>query len=363
MDDANRNPSTLGTAGSALLDAPSLTEFGSGPPGAPPTRMDPVRHTSALIDALPFAVVHVTAELEIVSANKEASRLLGLGSGARGTELRDAWPEFSLRRFARRLCAPRAIPVEARANLEGGRILELTGLPRSDGALLVLRDVTDRARREEADRAFVANAAHELRGSLGGIASGVEALELGAKEDPEQRDAFLRGIGSEVSGLRRQVDGLLVLARAHAQPRALDLEPVALSPLVHDVAESLSVHAGVDVQTTCDRAVSARGLRPLVEIALRNIARNAAYSTRRGTIRLSCSRAGERAALEVADDGPGIPPEARERLFERFSAHENGEGFGIGLPLTLEIARLLDGDVEVATGTSGTTVRLLLPAA
>jgi signal transduction histidine kinase len=344
------NPPGLGAAASALLDDPPTPDVQGSAQAHP------------LIDALPFAVLQVTTELEIAAANDEAARLLGVAAGERG-ELRDVWPEFSLRRFARRLCAPRAVPVEARAQLEGGRILELTGLPRSDGALLVLRDVTERARGEEADRAFVANAAHELRASLGGIASGVEALELGAKEDPPQRDALLRGIAREVRALRREVDGLLVLARAHAQPRALDLDAVALTPLVLEVAESLSVHDGVEVQTTCDRGVSARALRPLVEIALRNVARNAAYNTRRGTIRLSCMRAGGRAALEVADDGPGISPEARERLFERFSAHENGDGFGIGLPLTLEIARLLDGDVEVATGTTGTTVRLLLPAA
>ena len=65
----------------------------------------------------------------------------------------------------------------------------------------------------------------------------------------------------------------------------------------------------------------------------------------------------------MADEGPGIAPEARERLFERFSAHAPGDGVGLGLPRTFEIARRLDGDVEGATGTTGTTVRLLLPTA
>ena len=117
------------------------------------------------------------------------------------------------------------------------------------------------------------------------------------------------------------------------------------------------------VETACDPHAVARGTRALVEIALQNVSRNAARETRRGAVRLSCARLpNNRVVVEVADDGPGIGPQARERLFERFSG-TGGEGFGIGLPLTREIVRLLGGDVEIDSAATGTTVRLVLRAA
>jgi len=341
-------------------------------PSAPPLPAEPMSGASGaaslfprdVLDALPFAVVEIDALLTVTNANQEAARLLGLSATGSSVGLPEPWLEFSLRRFARRLCATPALPAEVRAHVDGGRILDLTGIPLQGGALVVFRDVTARVHEEEADRAFVANAAHELRASLGGISSAVEALERGAKDDGVDGARLLHGVVNEVRRLRREVDTLLALARAHAEPRALALEPVALAPVVEQVADSLAVRPGVDVQTACDRRAAVRAQRPLLEIALRNLARNAARHTRRGRITLSCSRLDtHRVAVEVADDGPGISEHVRARLFERFASGDADEGFGLGLPLTREIVRLLDGNIDVDSDGGGTTVRLLLPAA
>jgi signal transduction histidine kinase len=364
MDGALQNPQILSTAATdrrAGETRPTLTV--SADPSDRGRAAEPqAPFADDLLDALPVAVVAVTRDLSVTAANSEAARLLEL-SAADGRPLPEPWVEFSLRRFARTLCASGAFPAEARARIHEGRVVEVLGRPVPGGAVLVIREVA-RARDEEADRAFVGNAAHELRASLGGIASAVEALELGAKEQPRERDHLLDGVATEVRALRRQVDALLVLARAHAEPRALALEPVAMAPLVERVAETLTVRPGVEVETACDERTAVRGMRPLLEIALRNMARNAARYTR-GTITLSCRRlTGDRVAIEVADDGPGIAREARDGLFERFvRGNDGGDGFGIGLPLTREIVRLLDGDVDVESDATGTTVRLVLPAA
>jgi signal transduction histidine kinase len=335
---------------------------------------DEARRTSAmapsllegeLLDLLPFAVVALTGDLVVAAANAEAERALGLPGRGVGAVLPEPWAEFSLRRFAGAVCAPGALPSEVRAHVDRGRVLELTALPRSGGAVLVVRDVTGRARRDEAERTFVTNAAHELRASLGGISSAVEALELGAKDDPRARDRFVGALAQEIRRLRDDVEGLLVLARAHADPAAVALEPVEVAPLLQQVAETISFQTGVEVGTACEPIAAVRGTRPLLEVALSNVARNAATHSRCGEITVSCRRsAGDRVAVEVSDDGPGIAPAVRERLFERFSEGGTGcEGFGIGLPLTREIVLLFGGDVELESDETGTTVRLLLRSA
>jgi signal transduction histidine kinase len=326
----------------------------------------PAESLDGLLDALPFAVLAVDGGLVVTAANREGRRLLG-GLPA-GCALPEPWMDFSLRRFAARLCTAGAVAAEARVRVEGGRVVELLGAPRGDGAVVVIRDVTGQAADEEADRAFVANAAHELRGSLGAIGAAVDALELGAKEEPQDRDYLLAGVAREVAALRREVDALLVLARAHAEPRALRAGPVRLAPLLAEVAGSLPL-GDVSVRTTCDEGTAVRAVAPLLEIALRNLLRNAAHHAREGRIALTARRvvradaaAGEAVAVEVADDGPGIPPDVRRRVFERFAASDRGTGFGIGLPLTREIAHVLGGDVEIDSDARGTVVRLVLPA-
>jgi signal transduction histidine kinase len=336
-----------------------LREDAPRAPTAPPLLAE------ELLDLLPFAVVAVTEDLVVIAANGEAERALGLLGRGIGAVLPEPWAEFSLRRFASAVCAPQALPAEVRTRVEGGRVLELTGLPRQGGAVLVVRDVTSRTRRDEAERAFVVNAAHELRASLGGISGAVEALELGAKEDSGTRDRFLRALAQEIRRLRDDVEGLLVLARAHADPAAVALDPVEVAPVLQQVAETLSFQTGLEVETACEPSTAVRGTRPLLEVALANVARNAARHSRGGAITVSCRRSAEdRVAVEVSDDGPGIAPAVRERLFERFAEGRAGcEGFGIGLPLTREIVMLLGGDVELESDETGTTVRLLLRSA
>jgi signal transduction histidine kinase len=318
-----------------------------------------------LLDLLPVAVVAVGHNLTVTAANREADRLLHLGARDSCVALPEPWAELSLRRFARGLCEPGALPAEVRVQVDGGRVVELIGTPHASGALVVIRDVSARSRRDEAERAFVINAAHELRASLGGISSAVEALELGATEDPRHRDRLLGGLAQEVRRLRDDVEGLLVLSRAHADGRPVALEPVAVAPLLDQVVAAISLQTGVAVETSCDPTASVRGTRALLDVALSNVARNAARHARSEPVSVSCRRStADRVAIEVTDDGRGIATAARERPFERFSeAGAGGDGFGIGLSLTRDIVMLLGGDVELESDERGTTVRLLLRSA
>ena len=237
----------------------------------------------------------------------------------------------------------------------------------SELLLVTARDVTERARRERAEREFVANAAHELLTPLAAMNAAIDVLQAGAKEIPAERDAFLADLEREIDRLGRLAHALLVLARVQATQDALHLHPVELSPLVHEVAQSLCAGAEVDVNVICDEEIAVLAQRELLERALANLAENAVAHTKRGCIVLAArSRPDGRVEIEVRDTGSGMPPDKRERAFERFyrMGARGSEGFGLGLAIVHEVVRVLDGEIEIESEPGvGTAVRLTLPAA
>lgn len=233
--------------------------------------------------------------------------------------------------------------------------------------LLTARDVTERLRHERAEREFVANAAHELLTPLAAMNAAIDVLQTGAKEVPAERDSFLADLEREVERLGRLAYALLVLARVQATGESLRVRPVQLSPLVHEVAESITPRDGVEVDVACPADLVVLAERDLLERAITNLAENAVSHTARGRIVIA-GRAGEDGAaqVEVRDTGSGMPPDDRERAFERFyrAGARGGEGFGLGLAIVRESVRALNGTVKIESQPGiGTVVRLTLPAA
>ncbi len=233
--------------------------------------------------------------------------------------------------------------------------------------LLTARDVTERRRHERAEREFVANAAHELLTPLTAMNAAIDVLQSGAKETPVERDAFLADLEREVERLGRLAYTLLVLARVQATAGSLRVQPVELSPLVHEIAASIRPSEGVEIDVVCPAELAVLAERDLLERAIANLAANAAAHTSRGRIVIA-GRRGENgsAEIEVCDTGPGMPPDERERAFERFyrAGARGGEGFGLGLAIVREAVRALNGTVAIESEPGvGTVVRLTLPAA
>src|SRR5882724_9395601 len=161
---------------------------------------------SAIFDGLKEAVIVVGEDGAVRFYNPAAARLV-----------RDGHPAAalipSLRRAAER--GSDEIPVL----LIDGRVygVQARRVPAEHAVLLVVRDRTDELQREEAEREFVSNAAHELRNPLAGITSGIEVLRAGAKDDPDARDRFLSRLAIDADRMTRLTQSLLTLARVEAE--------------------------------------------------------------------------------------------------------------------------------------------------
>jgi two-component system sensor histidine kinase VicK len=321
-----------------------------------------------LLEGLHEGVVAVDADLRIVFANPTARRLLTGHPITVGEPLPDLWPDFPLRAFAGQLFQSAERSVQARV-VADERTFALVGVPARSGGdgILVLTDISERERRERAEREFVANAAHELGTPLTAIATSLEVLRSGAKEDPEERDRFLELIERQTSRLSRLRRALLTLARAQTRQEALQLEPVATTALLESVAAELrSAGDGPEVAVVAPEDVAVLGHPELVEQVVLNLAENALRHGSANRIELASRRLpGRQVAIEVRDDGTGIPSAEHDRLFDRFyRGAQDGAGFGLGLAIVREVVRALGGTIEIdSPAGGGTVVRITLALA
>jgi signal transduction histidine kinase len=163
------------------------------------------------------------------------------------------------------------------------------------------------------------------------------------------------------------VHALLELARAQTGGQVPAAERVLIKPLLEDVARGLRPASSVRVEVVCPARLAALANRSLAEQAVLNIAGNAAKYTLEGSILLVGRRIdAECIAIEVTDTGPGVADDERPRVFERFyrGVTRDRTGFGLGLAIAEQAARVLGGQIALESRPEGgTTVRLTLPAA
>jgi two-component system sensor histidine kinase ResE len=326
---------------------------------------------SRLVERLHEGVVSVDRRGRVEFASSTAKQMLSAASLLEGRRLPETWLGFPLRSFAASLFEADVRAVEAQvASSDGKRVFALTGIPaaRSEAALLVVTDVSEREQRQRAEREFVDNAAHELRTPLAAITSAIERLQAGARDVPERRDRFLGHIQHESTRLNRLASSLLVLARAQSREEEPRREEIPLRELLEELVGGLELKEGVELVLDCPPDLVARSNRDLLEHALLNLATNAARHTDGGRICISASVVSDGSmTIEVSDTGSGIPHDELSRLFDRFYRGPNEEGragFGLGLPITKEAVEALGGQVEIdSVPGEGTTARIVLPCA
>lgn len=204
-----------------------------------------------------------------------------------------------------------------------------------------------------AQRAFIADASHELRTPVAVVRGNVDLLRSGALGDEDAEDA-LRMIGAEAERMARLLDELLALARLEATGTRR-FQPLSVPVLLDEAAMRGRRMGGCDFTVSCERDAWVSGDPDLLDQALGNLVRNAAiYTPHDGCAVLSCESDGARALISVTDDGPGIPEAELPRLFDRFyrqteiGRDDASGGAGLGLAIVKRVVELHGGTVAAA---------------
>ncbi len=222
------------------------------------------------------------------------------------------------------------------------------------------------AESQRRERNFLMVVSHELRTPLTAIRGHVEALLEGVAQDEETREASLRVIGAETDRLARLVGDVLDLARMEAHQFTLEEEEVELRRLLEQAYESFGEEArrrGIEYECSLDAdpVLETDGDRVLQIVS--NLLDNAfAWTPDGGRIDLGLTTSNGTIAVSVADSGPGIGPEERERIFRPFWSRADA-GTGLGLPIALELAHALGGELTLESQAGkGSRFELRLPA-
>ena len=218
-------------------------------------------------------------------------------------------------------------------------------------------------------RRFTADASHELRTPLS-VIRGIGEMNLRETRTPAEYKDAMGSMLEEVDRLTRLVDTLLRLSRADAGTMRLSREAVDLGQVTRDVVASLGILAeerqqrvNVDsvehVVVHVDRLVLSDAITNVVDNAIK-------YSPGGSTIDVSVHRDGDHATVAVADQGPGIPAEHRERIFDRFYRIDEGRsremgGTGLGLAIARWAVEINGGHISVDSTGRGSVFRIVIP--
>lgn len=223
-----------------------------------------------------------------------------------------------------------------------------------EGTILVFHDLTRLKQLERTREEFVANVSHELRTPLSLIKGYVETLLDGARNNPEVAEHFLQIIARNAERLDLLIQDLLTISALESGRVQLDLHPVRLHAVAEKVFADLQARAGARSITLKnelpDFITNADGSR--LEQVLANLVDNAIkYGRIQGNVVVGGQDLGnDKIEVFVRDDGPGIPAEALDRVFERFyrvdkaRSREQG-GTGLGLSIVKHIVQNHGGEV------------------
>jgi signal transduction histidine kinase len=215
---------------------------------------------------------------------------------------------------------------------------------------------------------FLRDAVHDLRTPLASIAAGVEALQAGAKDDPERRELFLGHVEHSAQHAAQLLDALVILARARSGDALPNHAPVALRPLLDRIAEVMEAETSIQVVVTCPPSLGVVANQPLIEQLLANLLLNAArHSSANGVTIAAGPDGSDDVRIDVVDDGTGFAETSARELDALHAARSPGtdaEALGIGLTIVREAVTALGGSVEIESRNgAGTTARVTLPRA
>jgi signal transduction histidine kinase len=228
---------------------------------------------------------------------------------------------------------------------------EVGELARAFNAMTAELAETDRQRRD-----LVANVSHELRTPITALRANLENIVDGV-QPVEGQEEVMRTMLAQTERLGRLVEQLLDLSRLESQGTPFERRPFVVRDVLAQAADEARLHAppGVSLSVEAPPELRAAGDPERIHQVVANLLQNAVrHSPADGSVRLRGRRGdgASRVVIEVADEGPGIPPEEADRVFERFyradaSRAADGSGAGLGLAIARWIVDLHGGSIRV----------------
>ena len=216
----------------------------------------------------------------------------------------------------------------------------------------------------ERQRAFVADASHDLQSPLAALRAQLEV----ARAHPDRVDlpVLSRDLLDATVSMEALVHDLVFLAAQDEADAPPTLERIDLDDLVLEEVTRSRPNTRASLITSGVSAAPVQANPAELRRAVRNLIDNAARHAAT-TVRISVSVHADEVRLDLVDDGPGVPVDDRQRIFDRFyrgdAARSRGTGSGLGLAIARSVARGHDGDVELIDGSAGAHFRLRLPQA
>jgi two-component system phosphate regulon sensor histidine kinase PhoR len=312
----------------------------------------------AILGHMAEAVIALDSDDRVQLANRAALELLEVPEVVLGQPVVDLVRAPPFADLLPKIRAQGKASTELTVGKMGNRQVLARGsrLEATSGIVLVMLDVTEMRRLEAVRRDFVANVSHELRTPISIIRANAETLLDGALTDPERGPGFAHAIMRSAERLGRIVSDLLDLSRIESGQLQARLRPLPIAEVAVRVVDSLQIQARArsitltqnvpeDLEPLCDEDALEQILTNLVENAIK-------YTPEGSHVDVSAAAEGGRVRIDVRDDGPGIEPRHRPRVFERFYRVDPGRsrdmgGTGLGLSIVKHLVEAQQGTVEL----------------
>ncbi|MBF0283087.1 MAG: PAS domain-containing protein [Magnetococcales bacterium] len=329
---------------------------------------------ATVLEEMSEPVIALDRERRITLANRGLQRLLHLVESPVGLSIDVLFPDGEVSELTSR-CLLEEGTHTLQFDLPGGdgrrMAAAISCRQRSHGCVMVLHDITEFHRWEEMRRRFVADASHELRNPVCVILANSELLMDGMEPASDER-RLMEAVQRNATRMSRIITDLLDLSRLDAGAPELHLEPLdAMEKVeraftfVENAARDKNIRLiaeGNAPPLLADRDAFFRILINLLENAIK-------YTPAGGRVTARCHVEGEMVLLEVEDNGPGVEPQHRERLFVRFYRVDRGRsremgGSGLGLAIVKGLAESMGGRVGMRPADPrGSIFWVALPAA
>ena len=312
----------------------------------------------AILYGMADAVVGVDRDLNATFLNPRARELLESSDPAFHERLQEV---LAKTRFSGPVTEPEA--------WAGDRIIEIRAAPLEDGALAILRDVTEERQIEHAKAEFIANASHELKTPLFALSGYLEML--GDEDDEEVRKEFLKDMRAQTERLESLAKTLLDLSRLDANAVTFRLEEVDLEDLLYELKRDFA-YTGREIRIQSEENLPPVETDPIqlyrmLAILLDNALKYSGGPEGEEPVDLDLHREDGHALVSVSDHGCGIPEAEIPHIFDRFyraQGSSRADGTGLGLALAGEISQHLGGDIRVESRSNfGSTFSVELPLA